>query len=285
MIHLYQCITLLLFCERPRIMLASLALISLLQAPALGADGLTLANPHLTHGALGPVRTGKDVKPGDTLYLAFEIQGLSTDATGKATYSTAVEVTEGAKSLYKQPARKYQEFLPLGGGVSPAFAQVDLGIDSHAGDYVMHVTVTDTATGKSQTIKQPVTVAPRGFDIVHLSISGDAAGLVPIGAYAAGQPFWVHAAAVGFERSTAGTKQPKVDFTLSVLGADGLPIVKQPFSGTIDKDVPINATALPVNFFVPLNRPGTFTLQLTARDGVGKGSSTVSFPITVVPAK
>ena len=267
-------------------MLASLALISLLQAPMAGADSLALAEPRMTHGILGPVRASSAVKPGDSLVLAFEIQGISADKSGKATFTTAVDVTDAAgKSVFKQPAKKILEFLPLGGVTLPAFAQIDIGLNMPAGKYSMNVTVADSVGGKSVTTKQAFTVEAVKFDLVRLSVSGDADGLVPIGAFAVGQPLWVHAAVVGFERQRAASgPQPKVTIELSVLGQDLAPL-SPPFVGVVDKDVPATATSLPVRYFVPLTRPGSYHIQIVATDEAGKGKAKLAFPITVLPNK
>ncbi len=267
-------------------MLASLALVALLQLPGVGADGLTISQPRLTHGLLGPVRTQAVIRPGDGVHLAFDVEGINADETGKASYSTTVNVADGSgKTLFAQPAKKYQEFLSLGGNSLPAFAAIDLGLDTPAGNYSMTVTVTDSISGKSAKITQPFKVEPKAFDLVRLSTSGDADGLVPVGALVVGQPFWVHAAVVEFQRGGDASKQPRVDVMLRILGADKKP-VGQPFTGSIEKDVPPNATSLPIRFFVPLNKAGNYTVELKAKDEHSKNApAAVSFPITVLSPK
>jgi hypothetical protein len=268
-------------------MLASLALLALLQPAIPGADALSLANPRITYGVLGPTRPAPNmVHPGDNLVLSFDIQGISVDDSGKVSYSTVVEVADASgKSLFKQPAKKYQEFLALGGSTLPAYAQVDLGLDSPAGKYTIAVTVTDNATQKSASAKQDFTVGKKEFSLIRLNASGDGDGLVPLGALAAGQPFFLHAAVVGFGVERAVEKQPKVSVVLRVLDENNKPLVAKPFTGSIDKNVPANATSLPIRFFVPLNRPGSYTLELTATDGVQNATSKLTYPITVHPHK
>ncbi len=267
-------------------MLASLALLALLQPSMAGADSLSLANARITYGVLGPTRpVANALHPGDSLILSFDINGISADESGKVSYSTAVEVTDASgKSLFKQPAKKYQEFLALGGSTLPAYAQVDLGPDSPAGTYTIAVTVTDNATQKSASAKQEFTVGKKEFSLIRLNASGDGDGLVPLGALAAGQPFFVHAAVAGFGVEPAG-KQPKVSVVLRVLDENNKPLVAKPFTGSIDKNVPANATSLPIRFFVPLNRPGNYLLELTATDGVQNATSKLTYPITVHPHK
>jgi hypothetical protein len=264
-------------------MLASLALLALLQPPTAGADGLSIANARLTYGVLGPTRPTSDIQPGDNPVLSFDINGISTDDTGKASYSTSVEVTDAAgKSLFKQPAKfkKFQELLALGGSTLPAFAQVDLGLDSPPGKYAVAVTVTDNATQKSTVAKHEFTVGKKQFGLIRFNATGDADGLVPVGALSVGQPFFVHAAAVGFGIDAA-SKQPKVGVTLRVLDEKNQPVVAKPFTGSIDKDVPANSTSLPIRFYVPLNRPGNYTIELTATDAVQNATSKLTYPIMV----
>jgi len=264
-------------------MLAPLALFTLLQASISGADGLTLANARLTHGVLGANRENADVRPGDSLILSFDIQGISIDAAGKASYATTVKVTDASgKAIFEQQPKKIQEFLPLGGATAPAFAQIDLGPDSPAGKYSMTVTVTDTGNGKTANYKQDFSVLPKAFDLVRLTVTGDADGLVPLGAQAVGQPYWVHASVVGYERPATGTKQPNVTIKLQVY--EGLkPIMAMPFTGVVDKDVPMNAQSLPVRFFLPLNKAGNYTVELTATDELKKGPpARVTYPLKVV---
>ena len=268
-------------------MLASLALVSLLQAPTLGADGLALADARLTFGILGPTRTDAKVRPGDNLVLSFEIQGITPDAAGKAVYTTAVEVTDAAgKSLFRQEPRKLQEFLALGGNTLSAFAHIDLGPDSPVGEYTLKVTVTDQTSSKTASITQKFEVLPKSFDIARIAISADGEGLVPISLLGVGQPYWVHAAVVGFERAKDATKQPKVALQLRVLDENGKPVAAEPFKGMIDKDIVATTTTLPFRFFIPLNRPGKYWVEIAAMDGLKKGTTAVQkFPLTVLPVK
>ncbi len=150
----------------------------------------------------------------------------------------------------------------------------------------LKVTVTDLVARKSTSVSQKFEVTAKDFGLVRISVSGDPDNLIPIVAPAAGQPYWVHAAIVGFERAKTGTKQPKIGVKLRVLDENGKPLVATPFSGTIDKDVPSNANSLPVKFMVPLNRSGKYWVELSATDGIQNNASvTTKFPITVSSAK
>jgi hypothetical protein len=266
-------------------MLASFTLISLLQTPILGqAGGLAIGNAHLTYGMHGPARTDTTIRPGDSLGLSFDIQGISVDAKGKASYSLAVEVTDAAgKVVIRQMPRTQSEVLVLGGDTVPAYAQVDLSLEAPAGMATLSVIVTDLASKKTATTTQKFTVGAKEFDVVRIGVSGDPEGFVPIVVPATGQPYFVHGAIVGFNRNAS--KLPKVSIDLSVLDENGKALVDTPMSGTIEKDVPPNATSLPFRFFLPLTRPGKYTVVLTSKDLLKSSTATEKFSINVVSAK
>jgi hypothetical protein len=90
---------------------------------------------------------------------------------------------------------------------------------------------------------------------------------------------WVNTGVVGFERNAKG--QPDVALELSVLDEKGAPTLTKPFVGEFKDNVPSGARFLPAQFLIPLNRPGTFTVQLKVNDGTAKKTSTLSFPLLV----
>jgi hypothetical protein len=89
---------------------------------------------------------------------------------------------------------------------------------------------------------------------------------------------------VGFERNNK--KQPDITFEARIVDETGKPTLALPIGGDINKDVPENLELLPMNFILPLNRAGKFTVEITAKDQVSKVKpAKLSFPITVVELK
>ncbi len=86
--------------------------------------------------------------------------------------------------------------------------------------------------------------------------------------------------AVGFERDRT-SKQPNVQFEIRVLDERGEPIHKRPTTNSVNKDVPEQASAVPMAFPLSLNRPGKFTVELLANDQISGKKAKTSFPITV----
>ena len=64
----------------------------------------------------------------------------------------------------------------------------------------------------------------------------------------------------------------------------GKPILKKPVKFNIDEKVGIDIVVLPVQFLVPLNRPGDFTIELKVTDKVSKKVSAVTLPLRVSSA-
>jgi hypothetical protein len=267
--------------EKVLSMMTTLALLAALKlAPGQTGD-LTLTGARLTHGILGPKRADAKLLPGDSLVVAFGIEGMTTDREGKVLYSISTEVSDGSgKVVHRQPPRDLEAVNALGGSKLPAYSQVDIGVQQPPGEYSLKVIVGDRTSRKSATLTQKFTVLPAAFGLVRFSITGDAEGLVPAGLLGEGQSVWVNALVVGFVREN-NTKQPNLALELRVLDEAGKPTTSKPFSGAVNKDVPAGAASLPIQFLLPLNRTGKFTIEVKATDQVANKSVTQSFPITV----
>jgi len=261
-------------------MLRSLALLAVVATTPAWADELTLSEARPTHGILGPTRTDKRVLPGDSVFVAFNIEGLKVDAMGKMRYSTDIEVTDGAgKKIFGQKGKPQEVINSLGGNQVPAHAQLDIGLNQPPGEYTVTVTVNDLAGGKSKSVSHKCTVQPKAFSLVRVTTSGDPQGVVPSGLLGPGQSLYVNAFAVDFARDAS--KQPKLAFECRILDEAGKPTLPAPLMGTIEKDVAADAKAVPLQFLVSLNRPGKFTIELKATDKVSGKTDTRTFPITV----
>src|SRR5437879_4706834 len=94
------------------------------------AGKLALTNVRSTQGIMGPVRSDAKLLPGDSLFLAFDIEGIQADASGKAQYSVGMAVANSqGKVQFKQEPRNLEAINALGGTRLPAHAHIDIGID------------------------------------------------------------------------------------------------------------------------------------------------------------
>lgn len=268
-------------------MLNTTAFLTVLSLAVAQSDGLSLTNSRLTYGILGPTRADNKLLPGDSLFVAFDIEGITVGKDAKVHYTTTTEVSDGTgKVLHKPPPPdRPQEYInSLGGSTLPAFARIDVALNSPPGEYTLKVTVTDWATKKSASLTQKATVLPKAFGLVGLKLSSDPEGQHPAGLVGPGESLFVNSLVVGFARDKTGG-QPHVELEMRVLDASGKPTLAKPFSGTVNKDVHARADSLPVQFLLSPNRAGRFSVELKATDKVTGKTVTQSFPITVFSSK
>jgi hypothetical protein len=266
-------------------MVTTLALLAALSLPAAETGDLHLSNVRPTHCVLGPARAADKVLPGDTYILSFDIEGIAIDGAGKARYSVGVDVTDAdGKPLFKQEPKEQDAQTSLGGDRLPAYAQLNVGLEAKPGTYKLKVVVTDLSTNKSATLTRSAEVLPKDFGMVRLTTSSDPDGRYPISVPGAGDWLFLHVGVVGFERNGSG-KQPDVAVAMTVRDENGKPVTAKPVTVEVNKDVPESAAAVPVRLLLSLNRPGKFTVELTATDRLSKKTATLSFPLEVASPK
>jgi hypothetical protein len=264
-------------------MLTTVALLAFANLALGQAEGLSLGDTRFTYGVLGPARKDHRMLPGDKLFVAFDIKGITVDSDNRVHYRTAIDISDSkGKTFFKQAGQDQTVINVLGGNSFPAYARVDLSMDQAPGDYALNISVTDLGNNKTQKLAQKFTVLPKAFGIVGLTTSADQDGNLPAGLLGEGQSVWLHAAVVGFER---GKGQPNIDLEARITDENGKPTTAKPFTSTLNKDIPANAGAVPLQFLLSLNRAGKFTVDLKATDKLSGKSFNVSFPITVLPHK
>jgi hypothetical protein len=265
-------------------MFPAIALLTLTSLFPTEANQLSLTGVRLSYGKLGPTRLEAKVLPGDSLFVGFDIEGITVDDAGKVSYSTSLELSDSkGKVFFKQAPRDLEATNSLGGGTMAAFAQVDIGVEQPAGQYSLKLIVTDRIAKKSQELVQKFEVLPKGFGLVRVAISTDPEGQYPVAMLGTGQALTVHAAAVGFVRDKT-KKQPNLTFELSVIDEKGNATIKKPATGAVNKDVPAAAQLVAGQFDLALNRAGNFTVEIKATDLNSGATYTEKFPLTVLPS-
>jgi len=257
---------------------------ALLASLALGgadAGQLSLTNVRTTHGLLGPDRSKDQLLPGDSLFVSFDIEGIKTDSDGRARYSTGLEVTDRqGKVLYAREPHEREATLALGGSHLPAYAHVNIGLDQPPGQYRLKVTVKDVAGGSSQSFTRDVEVLPKAFGLVRLTTTAEHEGQVPCPMIGEGQMVYIQCMAVGFARD-ANTKQPKVHVAMRILDDAGKPVLPKAVGGEAGAGVAEHGADIPIQFLLPVNRAGKFTVELKATDQVNNKTAALTFPLTV----
>jgi hypothetical protein len=263
-------------------MWTTLALVAALGTAPGQAGSLALTNDRPTYGILGAPREDTKFLPGDMFFLAFDIENIKVDDTGKVLYSMGMDVTDSkGKSLYRQEPRDLEALNSLGGTRLPAYAHVFIGLDQPPGEYTLKLSVTDRATKASRSLERKFQVVPLDFGITRLTTSLDPQEQIPapMGGVA-GQSLFVNFVAVGFERDRA-KRQANLNVEMRVLDEDGKPTLAKPFTGSAGRDVDPKDKHVPMQFVLALNRAGRFTVEIRAADKVSGKKAQVSFPLTV----
>lgn len=254
-------------------------------ALAPGQTGLQLSNVRLTVGELGGPRPNAQVLPGDILFIAYDIDGLTFDAQGGVHYSMALEVVNAAgKPLLKQDPREIVDFAPLRGRTIPARAFVSIGIDQEPGMFTCKITITDMKSKQSATLSQKFEVLKKDFGIVGVNTfydeerrySAPTAGFV-------GQTIIVNFVVVGFARE-GRTRQPRVEIEVQAMDDKNQPTLPEPLKETVDSGIKEDDPGFVRQFPLFMNRAGKFTLKIKATDKVSQRVFTYDLPVTIHPS-
>ncbi len=266
-------------------MLSCVLLCSLVSAGA-GEDGkLEIVNPRPTFGYLGAARPkGTGILPGDVAHFAFEINNLKHDAKGQSSYSCAIEVRDGNGELFfKQEPHNSVAQNFFGGNSLPCAAQLEIPLNAKPGTYTWKVTIQDRLANKSATVSGKGDVLKADFGLIRVGTFADSDSKVPVPPVGVvGSTIYVNFAAVNFAR-TKKDKQPDLSVEMKILDENGKATFTKPITGRVKSDIPESLTILPLQYGVTLNRPGRFTVQLTARCELCGKSSTVAFPVRILP--
>ena len=268
-------------------MLTTLALALLAATPAQPPE-LKLTNVRLTVGELGPPRDGNKLLPGDILFIAFDIDGVTIDDEGVAKYTMGYELLDPAGTTKFDQKREIVEDIPLRGNKLPARAYVFVGLEDAPGNYSCKLAVTDPKTKLTATLNVKFEVLKKDFGIVAVHTSYDPNNDRPAPTSGqVGEKLFLHFTVTSFERDPK-TKQPDVEMLVQFLDEKGAPLLKAPRKHIQDAQsaLPVLAKdgAFTIQFPLYLNRPGKFVVEIKATDRVSKKTFTYKLPITALPA-
>jgi hypothetical protein len=265
-------------------MLYALALVALASAPTQGGQ-VKLSNVRMTVGELGPNRPDAKFLPGDALHLRFDINGLPVEANGDAKFNMETRVLDKAgKVIFKKDPQELLQFTPLRGMSIPAAALILIGLDQDAGNYVLEVTVEDPKSKSKDTAIAKFEVTKRDFGIVGVRTTADLQGMIPTpNLGVVGQTIVVWFTVASFERDPK-TKQPKIEFQYQYLDEKRVPILAEPHKHVQDGGVDEKEGLFSLRFPLFMNRPGKFTVQVTAIDKVSNKKATYELPVTILAA-
>lgn len=265
-------------------MFSTIALAAVLSNTPAQPAALALTNSRLTYGEFGATRPDTRFLPGDLFFVAFDMENLSIGPDGRVGYTMAMEVTNAkGESMFKPDPVVAEEILPLGGTKLPARAFLILRTDQAPGVYTCKVQVTDSKNKAVQALERKFEVLAADFGLVGLFTSSDMQGSLPTPPVAvAGQKLYVNFALVAFGRDAGG--RPDTTVEVRMLENGQTPTLAVPMTMTVPKDIDPKASAVPFQVPLPLNREGSFTMEIKATDKAKNKSVTFTYVVRVLPA-
>ncbi len=241
------------------------------------SEALEIKNVRPTFGPYGALRTDTKVLPGDTVFLSYDVEGLSVDKkTNKVNFLTTLELVDAnEKSLYKKETPT-EMVLQLGGDRVPGDLYINTGPKQPPGKYTIRLTILDRSAKQSKAFTYPFELLKEDFGF---------AGIVAPGIGLPGQNYTAQFALINI--ALDAKKQPKVDVAMSVKDESGN-IVALPVFVNLPKDLPEDIDLQKVNFVpltypIYLNRPGRFTVEITAVDyNANKKRVDLRYTLTVI---
>ena len=202
---------------------------------------------------------------------------------GCGTGATTLELAHAdGKIMFRKELRDTSAVNNFGGDSLPCAAHLRIPLETAAGVYTIRVILHDRGSGQTVQVQREVKVAPAGFGLVQVGTSADREGNIPwspIGRV--GDAIYFNFSVVGFGRD-AKTKEPDVRVTLRILDEKGKQVNTTKLTGAAKENVPESFRLVPMQFGLTLNRPGRFTLELTAVDHVSGKKNSLSFPLHIV---
>jgi hypothetical protein len=259
-----------------RLLVASALVVGLL--PGI-CPALEITNIRPRYGPFGAARTDVKCLRKDVLVITYELSDLTVDTkSGKAKYSMKLEQVDAKGVVVFTDSSTNEPVLQLGGGKMPGALVVQAGAMQAPGKYTARLTVTDL-------LEKNKDKAARSFEYPY-EILPDKFGFVGVSAPAFGVAGTPYAAEFFLANFTLDNKnQPKADVNIRVLDEKGKEVdsVKHVLPADLGADADlVKLNMVPFRHPIYLNRPGRFTVEITAEDKVGKTKVELRYPFTVI---
>jgi hypothetical protein len=261
--------------------LALLAILAL--SEPLWAQTLQIARPVISQSEDGPpIENGLAFQPGDIAWFSFQVENYKIGPTGKIQLTGHIEAVDPKGTLVMPRDEEV-----IGTSVSeedktwkPKLRlQIQLPSIAAPGNYKIKFDVTDQQTHQTAAGELPFVVGGKGvapadkLTIRNLGFyrTQEEENPLKVVAYRAGDILWVRFDATGYKYG----EQNAIDVTydVAVLSPDGKQLFAQEDAAVEKSQAFYPQPWVPGAFNLSLQstmRPGTYTLVITAHDGIGK---------------
>ncbi len=284
-----------LFYKLAAVVIAFLAFVPELAAQNSTAPRIQLVRAVISQSEDGPAIGSVALEPGDVAFFSFQVDNYKTDATGKVRLNGHIEVLdprgvaviprdeEAIGTTVSQEDKDWKPKIRL---------QIQLPSLAPPGSYRIKYEVTDQQTHQTATAELPFRVGGKEVEradtltIRNLGFYRTQEEETPLKvvAYRPGDILWVRFDATGYKHG----EQNSIDvaYDVAVLAPDGKQLFSQEDAAVEKSQAFYPQPWVPGAFNLSLQstmHPGTYTLVITARDGVGNqtASAKADFKVEV----
>ena len=261
-------------------MLTTLAFVATLGLTPAQGGKLEISNVRPTYGVLGAARPDTKFLPGDTFFLAFDIDNVKVADDGRVQYGMTMEVTDAKSKVWfkeDKEQEKLQAVNYLGGTRLPAFANVDIGLNMPPGEYTLKVNVTtskaqlDAATAARDTAAARVRALESR--VADRLIRAPFAGVLGLRSALAATAFANRSMPTrsGCGTSTASGKSATASCRTSVTPAPASHRVRRATAGRMTLEIHHEWAPGPCGRIAATSRSAQSSASETARAGTGSG--------------
>lgn len=251
--------------------LASILWLGMMASPLFAE--LKISNLQVRSYKFGPERPSLEIVPGDEVIFRFLVSGVKTDETGKMDAEIIQKITDPEGKVIVNTKELIQEPLAFAGDSFPYYVPLSTGVETLAGEYLVHITLKDNMTKTSTSIEKKVTVTKPNLGIVRPRLSYDPEGKSDaLPNNPVGQRVYFRFFVVGFERE----KKVDLQIRVQIFDSEGKETLKKPLTLDIQTENPKEIEeikTIPFNRFLYFTRAGEFKIVFTATDRVSNKSA------------
>ncbi len=201
--------------------------------PAVVSGDLKIINLRYTQSKDGPIRPESPYRPGDKVYVSYDVIGYTTDQEGKVNlFFTVAPLDPNGLPLYPPYKHELRETVPKAGEPINGYFNFDLPLYAPSGKFIIHIKVHDAVKSVDSELKQSFTVdapsiaEPKGLEFRDFYFSLSEGG-PPIT-----QPVIQPGGTIHSSCKVLGLQfredRPDVNISLKVIGPNGEIVIDKP---------------------------------------------------------
>ena len=210
------------------------------RTPVVVSGDLKIINFRFTQSKDGPIRPESPYRPGDKVYVNYEVIGYTTDQEGKVNLSfTVAPLDPNGLPLYSPYQHELREVVPKAGEPVNGYFNFDLPLYAPSGKFIIHIKVHDAVKSvesewkQSFTVDAPPITKPKGLEFRDFYFSLSEGG-PPVTQPVIQPGGTIHSSCKVFGLQFREDR-PDISISLKVIGPNGEIVIDKPTLVSIHK--------------------------------------------------